>query len=133
MPAKVTRSAKEGKGAGGGVGRKNGMMAACAVLPKFCHEIPQTRQFPRPFLADGASYPENPLRADYAAVCKTALVLGLLYCLSPWDVIPEWVPVLGVMDDLALAALLVAWANRMALPDAPPEHAPHDAEETPER
>lgn len=47
---------------------------------------------------------------------KTALALGLLYCLSPWDLIPEWVPVLGVMDDLALAALLIAWANRMALP-----------------
>ena len=64
---------------------------------------------------------------------KAALVLGLLYCLSPWDVIPEWVPVLGVMDDLALAALLVAWANRMALPETPPEQTPHDAEETPQR
>ena len=64
---------------------------------------------------------------------KTALGLGLLYCLSPWDVIPEWVPVLGVMDDLALAALLVAWANRMALPEAPPEQAPRDADEAPGR
>ena len=64
---------------------------------------------------------------------KAALVLGLLYCLSPWDVIPEWVPVLGVMDDLALAALLVAWANRMALPEAPPEQAPRDADEAPGR
>lgn len=51
---------------------------------------------------------------------KAALALGLLYCLSPWDLIPEWVPVLGVMDDLALAALLIAWANRMAAPGSPP-------------
>ena len=51
---------------------------------------------------------------------KTALALGLLYCLSPWDLIPEWVPVLGVMDDLALAALLITWANRMTLPGTPP-------------
>ena len=29
----------------------------------------------------------------------------------PYDLIPEWIPVLGVMDDLALVALLVAWAN----------------------
>ena len=63
---------------------------------------------------------------------KTALALGLLYCLSPWDFIPEWVPVLGVMDDLALAALLITWANRMALPGTPPggksanRREPHD-------
>jgi len=42
---------------------------------------------------------------------KVVLALGLLYAVSPYDLIPEWVPVLGVMDDLALAALLIAWAN----------------------
>ncbi|NLX18911.1 MAG: DUF1232 domain-containing protein [Desulfobulbus sp.] len=43
---------------------------------------------------------------------KGVLVLGLFYILSPYDLIPEWVPVIGVMDDLALAALLVTWAAR---------------------
>lgn len=43
---------------------------------------------------------------------KIVLALGLLYTLSPYDLIPEWVPVFGMMDDLALAALLIAWANR---------------------
>lgn len=47
---------------------------------------------------------------------KIALALGLLYTVSPYDLIPEWVPVLGVMDDLALAALLIAWANRFKTP-----------------
>lgn len=47
---------------------------------------------------------------------KVVLVLGLLYTLSPYDLIPEWVPVLGVMDDLALAALLIAWANSFKVP-----------------
>lgn len=42
---------------------------------------------------------------------KLLLGAGLLYALSPYDLIPEWIPVLGVLDDLALAALLVAWAN----------------------
>lgn len=42
---------------------------------------------------------------------KIVFALGLLYIVSPYDLIPEWVPILGVMDDLALAALLVAWAN----------------------
>ncbi|MBR5705922.1 MAG: DUF1232 domain-containing protein, partial [Deltaproteobacteria bacterium] len=37
--------------------------------------------------------------------------------LSPLDLIPEWIPVLGVMDDLGLAALLITWANRFALPE----------------
>jgi len=43
---------------------------------------------------------------------KIGLALGLLYILSPYDLIPEWVPVLGVVDDLAMAALLIAWASR---------------------
>ena len=42
---------------------------------------------------------------------KLILGAGLLYAVSPYDLIPEWIPVLGVLDDLALAALLVAWAN----------------------
>lgn len=47
---------------------------------------------------------------------KAALALGLLYAVSPYDLIPEWVPVLGMLDDLALAALLITWANRFRLP-----------------
>jgi uncharacterized membrane protein YkvA (DUF1232 family) len=47
---------------------------------------------------------------------KVVLVFGLLYTLSPYDLIPEWVPVLGVMDDLALAAVLIAWANSYKVP-----------------
>ena len=42
---------------------------------------------------------------------KLLLGGGLLYAISPWDLIPEWVPVVGVLDDFALAALLIAWAN----------------------
>ena len=47
---------------------------------------------------------------------KIVLALGLLYTLSPYDLIPEWVPVFGVMDDLALAALLITWANKFKIP-----------------
>ena len=47
---------------------------------------------------------------------KLVLGFGLLYALSPYDLIPEWVPVVGVLDDLALAALLIAWANGFRLP-----------------
>lgn len=42
---------------------------------------------------------------------KLLLASGLIYAISPWDLIPEWVPVVGLLDDFALAALLIAWAN----------------------
>ena len=42
---------------------------------------------------------------------KLLLGAGLVYVLSPYDLIPEWVPVFGILDDLALAALLIAWAS----------------------
>lgn len=41
---------------------------------------------------------------------KMVLAAGLIYILSPYDLIPDWVPVLGIMDDIALAAILIAWA-----------------------
>ncbi len=48
---------------------------------------------------------------------KLLLGTGLLYILSPYDLIPEWVPVVGVLDDFALAALLISWAAGFRLPD----------------
>ena len=51
---------------------------------------------------------------------KVILGLGLLYCISPLDFIPEWLPVLGLMDDLALAAMLIAWANSFDVPEGSP-------------
>ena len=48
---------------------------------------------------------------------KLILAAGILYILSPYDLIPEWMPVVGVLDDLALAALLITWASRFRLPD----------------
>ena len=42
---------------------------------------------------------------------KVVLGVGLLYVVSPYDLIPEWIPVFGVMDDFALVALLIAWAS----------------------
>lgn len=48
---------------------------------------------------------------------KVLLVAGILYLLSPYDLIPEWVPVIGVLDDMALAALLLAWVATFQVPD----------------
>lgn len=48
---------------------------------------------------------------------KIILVLGLAYCVSPLDFIPDTLPVLGLLDDLGLAALLVSWASTFAVAD----------------
>ena len=48
---------------------------------------------------------------DTPLYVKCILAAGLLYIVSPYDLIPEWLPVIGVLDDFALAALLIAWAN----------------------
>jgi hypothetical protein len=40
-----------------------------------------------------------------------------LYLLSPIDLIPDVLPVIGLVDDLVLIPLLVAWLVRM-LPEA---------------
>jgi uncharacterized membrane protein YkvA (DUF1232 family) len=46
---------------------------------------------------------------------KLILVAGLLYIISPYDLIPDWIPVIGVIDDLGLAALLIAWTSKFSV------------------
>jgi len=48
---------------------------------------------------------------------KIILGLGLVYIVSPWDLLPEALPVVGILDDFTLAALLIAWANGFRLPE----------------
>ncbi|MCI5212710.1 MAG: DUF1232 domain-containing protein [Candidatus Electrothrix sp. ATG2] len=48
---------------------------------------------------------------------KILLGLGLAYIISPWDLLPETLPILGILDDFTLAALLIAWANGFQLPE----------------
>jgi uncharacterized membrane protein YkvA (DUF1232 family) len=38
---------------------------------------------------------------------KAGVALLVLYLVSPVDLIPEWIPVLGVMDDLVLIPLAI--------------------------
>ncbi len=44
---------------------------------------------------------------------KALLAAALAYLLSPVDLIPDWIPVLGVLDDLLIVPLLVWLAFRM--------------------
>jgi uncharacterized membrane protein YkvA (DUF1232 family) len=50
--------------------------------------------------------PATPVRV------KVVLVGLLIYLVSPIDLIPDFIPVLGSVDDLAITALVLRWAGR---------------------
>jgi uncharacterized membrane protein YkvA (DUF1232 family) len=41
---------------------------------------------------------------------KAILLAAILYLLSPFDLLPDWILGLGLIDDLAIVSLLVGWA-----------------------
>jgi uncharacterized membrane protein YkvA (DUF1232 family) len=58
-----------------------------------------------------------------ASTLKIALpILAALYVLSPVDLIPDFIPVLGQMDDLAILALAVKLFLTLAPPQVVAEH-----------
>jgi len=71
-----------------------------------------------------ASYARLLTRADTPWAVKGILLLAILYLLSPFDFVPDWILGLGLLDDLAIVSLLVGLAIRFAgrLPQAPPEN-----------
>lgn len=56
-------------------------------------------------------------KGEYRAVSKPALiavVAGLLYFLSPMDAIPDWIPGLGFIDDLAVLGWIIRkWSSEL--------------------
>ncbi|NPC58712.1 YkvA family protein [Caenimonas soli] len=48
---------------------------------------------------------------------KLSTALIALYVLSPIDIIPDVVPVLGVMDDLVLVPLAIRWLLKRLPPE----------------
>jgi uncharacterized membrane protein YkvA (DUF1232 family) len=65
-------------------------------------------------------------RTPWYAKVWAALVVG--YAFSPVDLIPDFIPVLGYLDDLVLIPLGVALALRMIPPDVMAESRAHAAE-----
>jgi uncharacterized membrane protein YkvA (DUF1232 family) len=53
---------------------------------------------------------------------KLLLILGALWIASPIDLIPEFVPILGPLDDAVIAALILRHLLRAAGPDVISEH-----------
>ena len=53
---------------------------------------------------------------------KALLILGAAWFASPIDLIPEFIPVLGPLDDAVVAALILRHLLRTAGPDVVAEH-----------
>ncbi len=45
---------------------------------------------------------------------KLILASAIVYLLSPFDLVPDWIAGFGLLDDLTIVSLLVAWAIRVA-------------------
>jgi uncharacterized membrane protein YkvA (DUF1232 family) len=46
-------------------------------------------------------------------LAKLIAVLGLLYLISPMDILPDFIPILGWLDDGVIAALFLGLAYRL--------------------
>jgi uncharacterized membrane protein YkvA (DUF1232 family) len=46
-------------------------------------------------------------------LAKLLIGLTVAYLLSPIDLIPDFIPVLGIMDDLILVPILIRWSLRL--------------------
>ncbi len=44
-------------------------------------------------------------------ISKWLLGIAVAYALSPVDLIPDWIPVLGLLDDLVVVPALIGLAN----------------------
>ena len=53
-------------------------------------------------------------RRDTPWKVKAILAFAIVYLLSPLDLIPDWLTGLGLLDDLTIVTLLVAWALKIA-------------------
>ncbi len=49
---------------------------------------------------------------DVSAFEKIILGAALLYIVTPTDLLPDWLPVAGWMDDLGMAALVLAFITQ---------------------
>ncbi len=53
-------------------------------------------------------------RRDTPWKVKAILGFAIVYLLSPFDLVPDWIIGFGFLDDFTVVSLLVAWAIKIA-------------------
>lgn len=67
------------------------------------------------------------LRSGRTPWSARLLILGaLVYAISPIDLVPDWIPFMGWIDDLILVPFILALANRLVPDDLKHELAMED-------
>lgn len=87
---------------------------SCALIVMFAHRLPngllrQVAEFLPSCVAAARtlrSHPDVPRRA------RIALLVAVLWVLSPIDLLPEFLPVIGPLDDVVAVVLLLRYAAR---------------------
>lgn len=51
-------------------------------------------------------------RRDTPFYLKAAVVFAVLYLISPIDLVPDWLALFGIVDDIALVSLLLGFVFR---------------------
>ena len=109
-------------------------VATIVVVVSWCVMIVLARRLPRGLAKDLATVlpacvttarrlrrdPRVPKRA------KVAVAFAGLWVLSPFDLIPEFLPVIGPLDDIVVVALALRYAARRIPPEALLEAWPAD-------
>ena len=95
------------------------MFGSWAVLILLARRLPEgTLKELAGFLPDCVTTVRR-LRSDPSVPRRARLVIGLagLWVLSPVDVIPEFLPVIGPLDDVVVVALALRYAARQVPPE----------------
>ena len=52
-------------------------------------------------------------RSDINMVTKLPVLFAVLYILSPFDIVPDWIPLVGWIEDIVIGILAYFYAQRV--------------------
>jgi uncharacterized membrane protein YkvA (DUF1232 family) len=87
---------------------------ACAVMMLLAHRLPpglmrQVAEFLPSCVTTARTLRKNP---DVPRRAKVALLVAVVWVVSPIDLLPEFLPVIGPLDDVVAVILLLRYAAR---------------------
>ena len=87
---------------------------SCLLMVLFAHRLPngllrQVAEFLPACVTTARTLRKHP---DVPRRAKIALLVAILWVLSPIDLLPEFLPVIGPLDDVVAVVLLIRYAAR---------------------